>query len=69
MLNLKVCIQNFVLVSHTHVQCTDVMLHSMCTHAYHICSDRSIMVKVEKKCQHDIVVFDMCADCGLNLKK
>ena len=35
----------------------------------HTHNHRSVMVKVEKKCQHDIVVFDMCADCGLNLRK
>ena len=40
------------------------------THTHTPCRPlRRVMVKVEKKCQHDIVVFDMCADCGLNLRK
>ena len=41
-----------------------IVLHAL---YIHVC--RSVVVKVEEKCQHDIVVFDMCADCGLNLRK
>ena len=40
------------------------------THTHtHTHTHRNVMVKVEKRCQHNIVVFDMCADCGLNLRK
>ncbi len=24
---------------------------------------------IEERCEHDTVVFDMCADCGLDLRR